>query len=128
MHADERAIRELIDTWMRASAAHELDTLLGLMTPDVVFLQPGAQPIRGREAFAALQRQHRNLDIDARPDIREVRVCGEMAYCWNHLTVTIRAPDGSTQQRAGHVLSVLRKHDGRWMIERDANLLTAAGP
>jgi uncharacterized protein (TIGR02246 family) len=40
MGEDERAIRELIATWMRASAAGDLDTVLGLMSDDVVFTRP----------------------------------------------------------------------------------------
>lgn len=52
MTEDESAIREAIATWMRASAAGDIDTVLGLMTDDVVFLVPGAEPF-GKEAFAA---------------------------------------------------------------------------
>ena len=32
MNDDERAIRELIDTWMTASQAGDIETVLGLMT------------------------------------------------------------------------------------------------
>ena len=35
---DKQKIRELIDTWMRASAAGDVSQLLGLMDEDVVFL------------------------------------------------------------------------------------------
>jgi len=52
MTADERAIRELIAAWISASRAGDLDTVLGLMTDDVVFMVPGTEPF-GRAAFAA---------------------------------------------------------------------------
>ena len=41
---DERAIRELVATWMTASQAGDIDTVLGLMTDDVVFMVPGHEP------------------------------------------------------------------------------------
>jgi uncharacterized protein (TIGR02246 family) len=52
MTDDERAIREVIATWMRASTAGDTATVLDLMTDDVVFLVPGQEPF-GKEAFAA---------------------------------------------------------------------------
>ena len=42
MTDDERAIRELVATWMTASQAGDIDTVLGLMTDDVVFMVPAA--------------------------------------------------------------------------------------
>ena len=44
MTEDERAIREVIATWMRASVAGDTATVLSLMTDDVVFLVPGQEP------------------------------------------------------------------------------------
>ena len=36
---------------MRASAAGDVERVLGLMAEDVVFLLPGQPPMRGRETF-----------------------------------------------------------------------------
>jgi len=62
MTADERAIRELVATWMAASRAGDLDTVLGLMTEDVVFMVPGREPF-GKEAFADKRLVQAALDI-----------------------------------------------------------------
>src|SRR5215468_9344982 len=51
MTDDEGAIRVLIETWMKASQAGDIDTVLDLMTEDVVFMVPGREPF-GKEAFA----------------------------------------------------------------------------
>lgn len=126
MHADEQSIRELVATWLGASADGDVERVLQLMAEDVVFLVPGQPPMRGRAAFAAAQRSllktHR---IDARSEIQEIRVFGDWAYCWNHLDVTLTPLQaGDPVHRTGHVLSVLRRqHDGAWVIARDANLL-----
>src|SRR5438034_605203 len=41
---DEQAIRDLIATWLRATAAGDIDQVLTLMTDDVVFVTPGQKP------------------------------------------------------------------------------------
>jgi uncharacterized protein (TIGR02246 family) len=51
MESDELAIRELIGTWLRATREGEVETVLELMTPDVVFLVAGQPAMQGREAF-----------------------------------------------------------------------------
>src|SRR5262249_35239639 len=52
MTDDERAIRELVNVWLAASKAGDLQTILSLMTDDVIFMVPGRRPF-GKEAFAA---------------------------------------------------------------------------
>lgn len=125
MTADEQAIRGLVSSWLSETKAGDRDTVLDLTAEDVVFLQPGQEPIRGRVAFAKMQQGMANVDIDASSAIQEIRIFGEWAYCWNHLTVTVTPHTGGPPvKRAGHVLSVLQKQSGRWLIVRDANLLT----
>jgi uncharacterized protein (TIGR02246 family) len=125
MSVDEKAIRDLIATWFSASKAGDTETVLKLMADDAVFLQPGQQPMRGRAAFAAAQRSLADADIDAASDIQEIKLLGDCAYCWNHLTVSITPRQGgATVTRSGDVLSILQKRSGRWVIARDANMLS----
>jgi uncharacterized protein (TIGR02246 family) len=127
MYDDEQAIRQLVATWLDASMSGDTQTVLGLMTEDVVFLLPGQAPMRGRAAFAAAQSGLGKMRIEASSDIQEVQVFGEWAYCWNKLSVTISPEDGGDPvTRAGNVLSILRKQAGTWRIFRDANMLTVA--
>ena len=127
MHDDEEAIRQVVATWLRASASGDTETVLGLMTEDVVFLRPGQPPMCGRAAFAAAQASMGNLRIAADGDIQEIRVAGDWAYCWNKLTVTITpGQGGDSATRTGNVLSIFRKSEGGWQLFRDANMLTAA--
>ncbi|MEA2906546.1 MAG: hypothetical protein QOG83_895 [Alphaproteobacteria bacterium] len=123
MTDDERAIRELIATWMAASRAGDLQTVLGLMTDDVVFMVPGREPF-GKEAFAAASEGMKNVDLEATSDIRELEVLGDWAYLRSHLRIAATPPGGDTVRRAGYTLTILRKEGGRWRLARDANLLT----
>lgn len=129
MDNDEQAIRSVVDTWMRASRAGDLDRVLELMAEDVVFLGPGRPPMRGRESFAAASRaMGGNVRIDGKAEVQEVHAFGDWAYCWTELTVVMHPADGSAPtERRGPALSVLRRNpDGRWVIFRDANMLAPA--
>jgi uncharacterized protein (TIGR02246 family) len=130
MDKDEQAIRDLISTWLRATRAGEVETVLQLMTPDVVFLVAGQPALQGREAFEqALRGTLATHAIDSSSEIEEICVAGDMAYCRTRLSVTVTSKHGATpMQRTGHTLSILRKDaDGKWQLARDANLLGAPG-
>ena len=126
MSDDERAIRNLITTWHRASEEGDVAKVLTLMSEDVIFLTPGQPPIRGRDEFAALQKAAGDrFRLTAQGKLEEVVVRGDWAYCWTHLTVTMTPKAGGAPiRRAEHTLSILRKGaDGAWVLTRDANML-----
>ncbi|MEJ8835144.1 YybH family protein [Ramlibacter sp. AN1133] len=130
MSQDEQQIRELIRTWMEASKAGDTDTVLDLVTEDVVFLLPGRPPMR-RDEFAAMSRSQAvpaapRIEGDA--EIQEVQVAGDWAFLWTRLSVKVTPPGGAPMERAGHTLTVLRKEQGRWRLARDANLLVPVQP
>ena len=64
--------------------------------------------------------------VEATGEVQEVSVSGVTAYCRTLLHVTATpAAGGEPRRLSGHTLSVLRKQpDGRWLLARDANLLT----
>ena len=63
MSEDERAIRDLVATWMAASQAGDVATVLGLMADDVIFMVPGQEPF-GKEAFAAASRSMTGIQFE----------------------------------------------------------------
>jgi uncharacterized protein (TIGR02246 family) len=91
MLSDEEQIRALVQTWQSATKAGDIDTVLGLMTDDVVFLVPGRSPMRKAE-FTALSQ----VPVDSpRPkfegtsEIQEIQVSGDLAFIWTKLSVAI---------------------------------------
>ena len=126
MPNDEQAIRDLITNWQESTAIGDLDSLLKLMDEDVVFLVTGQPPMRGRDAFAAgFQKAVARFQIDSTSEIQEIRVTGDWAYCWNHLSVTMTPREsGSPVRRTGYTLTIFRKGaESNWVLFRDANLL-----
>lgn len=128
MTSDEGEIRRLVATWMAATKSGDLETVLGLMTEDAVFLVAGRPPMIGKAAYAAAARTqaaHGAPKFEGTSDIREIRVLGDWAYMWTDLTVVVTPGAGKPVRRAGQTLTILRKEKGEWLLARDANLLSA---
>ncbi|PBC19686.1 MULTISPECIES: SgcJ/EcaC family oxidoreductase [unclassified Mesorhizobium] len=127
MTDDATAIRHVVETWMAASRNGDLETVLGLMTDDVVFMVPGKEPF-GKEAFAATSRSMGETKIDGDSEIVELKLLGDWAYIRNRIDMTATPPGGEPVHRSGYTLTLLRKeNDGHWRLARDANLLAAKG-
>jgi len=123
MTEDETAIRDLVTTWMQASEAGDIETVLRLMADDVVFMVPGRAPF-GKAEFRAMSEGMKDTRM-GRSEIRELQVLGGWAFVRNYLEVTITPPGGKPVRRAGHTLTLFRKEaGGRWLLARDANLLS----
>ena len=124
MTDDERAIRDLVATWMKASEAGDLNTVLSLMADDVIFMAPGREPF-GKEEFRAASETMKKVRLTGTSDIRELKVLGDWAYIRNYIEISIMPPNGTAMQRRGYALSILRKQsDGKWVLWRDTNLVT----
>jgi uncharacterized protein (TIGR02246 family) len=112
---------------MNASRTGDLDTVLDLMTDDVVFLVSGRAPMGKGEFAASARAQARGSapTFDGTSEIQEIQVVGDWAFMWSKLTVVATPKDGSAPtERAGYTLSVLKRDNGRWRLARDANLLS----
>jgi uncharacterized protein (TIGR02246 family) len=124
---DEEEIRDLVSTWITATKTGDIDRLFSLISDDVVFLMPG-RPVMRKAEFAAAARAQAatgSPQFDGASEIQEITVLGDWAFMWTKLTVVATPAGGRSITRTGHTLSVLRKHNGRWVLARDANMLSA---
>jgi uncharacterized protein (TIGR02246 family) len=114
---------------MTATKAGDIETVLSLMAEDVVFLMPGRPPMIGKSAFAPAAKAQSDQEapqFDGTSEIQEIQVLGEWAFMWIRLSVVVTPPGGAPPMtRAGHTLSILKKQDGKWVLARDANMLSA---
>jgi uncharacterized protein (TIGR02246 family) len=126
MRDDERQLRTLVSEWMEATRRGDVDTVLGLMTDDVVFLVAGRPPF-GKAEFAAQSSPPAGKPapkFDGQSEIQEIQVVGDWAFMRTRLTVTMTPAGGSeSARRSGYTLTVFRRENGRWLLARDANLL-----
>ena len=126
MGSDERAIREVHSTWIDAVNAGDLARLLVMTTDDVVFLNPGEESI-GRDGFSTkFSAAQQQLRICCVSDLMEVVVVGEVAYTRSRDSLTVSPRAGGEESRlAGGRMTIYRKQpDGRWLLARDANVLS----
>lgn len=123
MSNDERAIRELVETWFSATMNGDLPTVLGLMADHAVFMVPGREPF-GKKEFAETSEGMTDVRIDAKSEIAEIQVLGDWAYLRNHIDLKMVPPGGVPVHRAGYTLTILRKQPGgKWRLSRAANML-----
>ncbi|HEY6247507.1 MAG TPA: SgcJ/EcaC family oxidoreductase [Pyrinomonadaceae bacterium] len=121
---DEQAIRQLVDSWLKASESGDLNTMLSLVADDVIFMVPGKEPF-GKQEFAENYKQMKGVKLTTRSDIQEIKVLGEWAWMRNFLRVSFTPSEGTPTRHSGYVLTILSKTSaGKWVIKRDANLLT----
>ena len=92
------------------------------MADDVVFLVAGKKPMRKADYLAG-QAALKDVAMDAKSEIQEIRIFGDWAYLWTKLSVVMTPRDGAAVMRAGNTLSILQKRDGKWLLFRDANML-----
>jgi uncharacterized protein (TIGR02246 family) len=59
MNDDEQAIRDVIETWMRASKQGDNQTVLSLMANDVVFLIGGSSDDAGQSGICGGTKRNR---------------------------------------------------------------------
>jgi uncharacterized protein (TIGR02246 family) len=128
MHSgsDQGAIREVHSSWIDAVNSGDLARLLTLMTDDVVFLNPGTEPLGRHEFPDGFLKGHQRSWIHCVSEIEEVAVYGEVAYtrCRDSLSVKPRA-GGDPMELAGHRMTIYRKQpDGRWLLARDVHTLS----
>jgi uncharacterized protein (TIGR02246 family) len=124
MSEDERAIRDLVDTWLAATRAGDFATVSSLIAEDAVFMVPGEKPF-GKTAFMAGSEGFKPAHFEAKSDIEELQISGDWAFIRNYLDVTMTpAANAQSMRRTGYTLTILRKEpNGKWVLARDANLM-----
>jgi uncharacterized protein (TIGR02246 family) len=121
MKSDEQAIRELVQTWLDASKLGDYATVQSLMDDDVVFLVAGQEPF-GKEGWTE---KMKSIHVEGESEIQENKVSAEWAWMRQRLRVTVTPANAAPSVLSGHTLAILhKKPDGKWVIARDANLLT----
>ena len=132
MSSDKEQIEQLLQAWLDATRTGDQTAITELMSDDVVFLMPGRAPLIGKAAASLAMKppeESQRPQIEANCEIQELIVSGEWAFAWSKLSVVITPPDApGSILRAGNTLNIFRKENGRWLLARDANMLTTIPP
>ena len=119
--AETAAIQEINKAWGTNYNAGDADAVANLYAEDAVMMPPGAPAAVGRDAI----REFIANDItgskaagltDNIADASTVGLSGDIA--WQNGTYTVTDASGATVV-AGKYLSVFKKNDGKWQLNRD---------
>ena len=126
---DDRAIRNIIESWYRAMEEGDVVGLLSLVTNDVIVKAPGSEPISGKSQLervlsAFLQTHSETVDFE----VDEVETSGQLAFAGISESATIQPRSGanSTIVNGMHLMILRRQPDGEWLIARDISSLLDA--
>jgi uncharacterized protein (TIGR02246 family) len=114
---DIEAIKHLTVQWLSAEKAKDIHRLLTMVTDDIVFLPPNAQPIKGKSAVEALYRSvFAQFAIEHAAATDEVKIAGDWAFSWGREVLNLTPLAGGREvQLKGHGMSILRRQtDGSW--------------
>jgi uncharacterized protein (TIGR02246 family) len=118
--ADETALKEITQTWMKSYNAGDADTIAPLYAEDAVLMPPHAPVARGRAAIREFIAKDsagaKSAGVKLVPGAETVGVSGD--WGWNSGSYTIQDGSGKTLD-SGSYLSVSHKVDGRWLYVRD---------
>lgn len=81
-------------------------------------------PQRAPHGLYAEQQAESEIQFDGKSEILELKILGDWAFMISNLAVTTNQPDKPSINRSGHTLTIFKKEGGKWLLARDANLLT----
>src|SRR5438552_16018054 len=108
MRNDEEAIRTWLNDWLRASAKGDSETMLAMLTDDMVFLVPGQPPVGKKEFKAACDGPMKGARIESKPDLEECTVSGNTACTRTRLPAAITTLDGKAPRVSAYTRSDFR--------------------
>ncbi|MGD2069685.1 MAG: SgcJ/EcaC family oxidoreductase [Gemmatimonadota bacterium] len=119
----QTAIRRLYAASVTALNAGDLPALSAFYTDDAIQLPPDRPPVVGWEAIrSSLERELREVTVEAVVDVREVSVAGGLAYALGRHRIRVTSRGGGPGEvTEGSWLDVLRRgEDDSWRIARSA--------
>ena len=126
---DERAIRAQGDAWQRYIATQNVDSLVGIFTPDAIVMFANAPPMKGSNAIRASWAdivKIPGLNIHWTPtriDVASPTVATE----YGTYTESYDTPSG-TARDAGNYVTIWHKVNGKWRAAVDAPVSTMPAP
>jgi ketosteroid isomerase-like protein len=118
--SDEAALRQALDTEMRAANEADVASWTALYAPDAIVLRPHAPPVEGREA---IQRWLLTLPAisHAKGEGVEAVGSGDLAYLRGGYRMTFSFPGVPTPiEEQGKFIQIYRRQgDGSWRMTRE---------
>jgi ketosteroid isomerase-like protein len=87
--------------------------------PDIVFMPPNAEAVRGPDAVAAWTMESTPPLEELRYTLVEVEGAGDLAYVYGNYSMTVTSPEAGPIADHGKYLEIWRRQaDGSWKMAR----------
>jgi ketosteroid isomerase-like protein len=114
--ADEREIRELLDTWVLAIRKHDLDKVVRDRTTDIVMFDvPEPLQLKGMEEYRDSWRLYFGAEGSRTFQLQELKIHVAPTVAWAH---AILRCEGVTEATARLTIGFL-KHSGSWVVAHE---------
>ena len=112
--------RDAAEIFVAATAAGDSEKIAAMYAPDAMMLAPGAPPIQGREAIAAVFRRNfaAGRNAIAFSAVRAETGADRAAVYWEW-SAEIAPAAGAPQKMKGRSLVYFRKYPEGWLISAD---------
>ncbi len=127
--SEEEAIRAMNREWMDAVAAHDVDRIEAIHTPDAVLYVSNMPVAAGGPAMRKLNNEMLGMPgisltwVPGRIEVTSPTTASEVGT----YTVSFDSPTGRVTDN-GNYITLWRKIDGRWRVEREAVVSTTPLP
>lgn len=120
MTTDDAGIDALYAAWSDAYRRRDVDAILGLLTPDYVWLKPNAQPIPAAALRPLMLAAFETYDVTIAFEREDRVVSGDLAFEWGWDVQTARPREGGDARTGRQRVAVLlrRGADGVWRFAR----------
>jgi ketosteroid isomerase-like protein len=110
--------QKIMDKYAAALKAGDVDTLVGLYSPNGVFMREEMKAVVGQDALrAAYKEVFASLKVDLQFTIREAEESGDMAWLRGVSKGTVKIlKTGVEEKQAYNQLVVFRNEGGAWKI------------
>ena len=110
--------QKIMDKYAAALKAGDVDTLVGLYSPNGVFMREEMKAVVGQDALrAAYKEVFASLKVDLQFTIREAEESGDMAWLRSVSKGTVKIlKTGVEEKQAYNQLVVFRNEGGAWKI------------
>ena len=111
-------LQKIMEKYAAALKAGDVDTLVGLYSPNGVFMREEMKAVVGQDALrAAYKEVFAALKLDLQFTVREAEEAGDMAWLRGVSKGTVKILKTGVEAKQGYnQLVVLRKEGGAWKI------------
>lgn len=121
--ADHAEIRKLLDAWVAAIRAHDLDAVVKNRGEDIVMFDvPEPLQAKGMEAYRDTWTLYSDDPGSRLFELRETKIVAGDDVAWVHAILRCT----TAEEPAGRLTMGLRKKAGRWIVEHEHHSFPAA--